>query len=61
MTSGHVGDNAALYALGALPDAERASVEAHVRECTACRQLVGSAERDVALMASLEPQRPAPP
>jgi Putative zinc-finger len=61
MSSGHIGEYAALYALGALDDDERFEVDAHVRLCASCMQLLGSAERDVAIAASMEPQRSAPP
>jgi hypothetical protein len=54
-------DLAELYALGALDDGERAAMDVHVQECPVCAQLVGAAERDVALIASQEPQRAAPP
>jgi anti-sigma factor RsiW len=57
----HVEDRAALYALGALPDDERAEVDAHLRGCSACTTAVGDAEDDVALIASNEPQHNAPP
>ncbi len=50
-----------LYALGALDLRENAAVEAHLRECAACAQVVGAAERDVALIASMEPHQEAPP
>lgn len=61
MTYQHVGDLAELYALGALDDRERSAIDAHVRSCPACTELVGSAERDVALVASMEPRHPVPP
>jgi anti-sigma factor RsiW len=57
----HVEDRAALYALGALPDDERAAIDAHLRECSACTEAVGAAERDVALIVSTEPQHGVPP
>ena len=57
----HVEDRAALYALGALPDDERAAIDAHLRECSACTEAVGAAEEDVALIVSTEPQHGAPP
>jgi anti-sigma factor RsiW len=57
----HVEDRAALYALGALPDDERAEIDAHLRECSACAEAVGHAEDDVALIVSAEPQHAAPP
>ncbi|HEY1428964.1 MAG TPA: zf-HC2 domain-containing protein, partial [Candidatus Tumulicola sp.] len=56
----HVEDLAALYALGALSDEERAGVDAHLRECPACAKVVGDAENGVALMLASEPQRTAP-
>jgi anti-sigma factor RsiW len=56
----HIEDRAALYALGALPDDERAAIEAHLRECSECSQEVGAAEDDVALIVSAEPQHRAP-
>lgn len=57
----HVEDRAALYALGALADDERAVMDAHLRECSVCTKAVGAAEDDVALILSAEPQRSAPP
>jgi hypothetical protein len=61
MTDEHIKDQAALYALGLLDESERASLEAHLRVCSRCTRLVGAAERDVALLASTEIQREAPP
>jgi Putative zinc-finger len=61
MSYDHVADLAAPYALGALSDHERAAFEAHVRKCGSCAALVGAAERDVALIASMEARHPAPP
>lgn len=60
MTHERCADLAELYALGALDDDERSEMDVHVRECPVCAQLVGAAERDVALIASQEPQREAP-
>jgi hypothetical protein len=60
MTHEQIADLAELYALGALPDSERAGVDAHLRGCASCTQLLGNAERDVALIASMEAQRAAP-
>jgi anti-sigma factor RsiW len=57
----HFDDRAALYALGALPDDERAQIDAHLAECAACLQAVGRAEADVALLVATEPQHAAPP
>ena len=56
----HVEDRAALYALGALSDDERAAIDAHLRECSACAKEVAAAEDDVALIVSSEPQRTPP-
>ena len=61
MTHAHVEDLAELYALGALGDDERASVEAHAGACRDCARAVASAERDVALIASLERRQHVPP
>jgi Putative zinc-finger len=61
MSFEHVADLAAAYALGALSDEERATFEAHVRTCSSCAALAGAAERDVALVASMEAQHVAPP
>jgi anti-sigma factor RsiW len=61
MTYEHIGDSAELYALGALADDERAAIEAHLHECSECACVVASAERDVALIASMEARQPAPP
>jgi hypothetical protein len=61
MTPEHVEDRAALYALGALADDDRAAIDSHLRECSACARAVGAAENDVALIASMEPQQTAPP
>ena len=61
MTHEYVAERAELYALGALDDDERRAIEAHLRECSSCAQVVGAAERDVALIASMEAHRAAPP
>jgi anti-sigma factor RsiW len=60
MNDAHFGERAALYALGALDDAESAALEAHLRVCAACAKLVGDAERDVDTIASLQTRRRAP-
>ena len=56
----HVEESAALYALGALPDDERAVIDAHLRECSACTKAVAAAEDDVAQIVSMEPQHSVP-
>jgi hypothetical protein len=58
--TGHISDEAALYALGSLSDDERAAIDAHVQSCSSCAALLGTAEQDVAFVASMEPQHDAP-
>ena len=57
----HLGENAALYALGALDERERIDVDRHVLVCDACCRLLAQAEADVtaieASRAQLEPPR----
>lgn len=60
MIDEHVGELAELYALGALDEGERAAVDRHLIRCSVCAQSVAAAERDVALIASLETQYSAP-
>ncbi len=43
----HVGENAELYAVGALNENERAAVDAHVAHCAECLRRVGEAEETV--------------
>ncbi len=47
-THEHIDELAELYALGVLDDAERASVDAHVRSCTQCASRLGEAETLIA-------------
>lgn len=54
----HLEEDAELYALGALPDAERAAAEAHVAECEVCARRVGEAAETVS--ALVRPQLPSP-
>jgi anti-sigma factor RsiW len=44
----HLGDIAALYALGALDEDERRLADEHLDSCDACRRLLAQAEADVA-------------
>lgn len=60
MTHEQVADIAELYAIGALTDPERAGVDEHIARCPACAQLLAEAERDVAILASMQPQHAAP-
>ncbi len=59
--SAHIGDDAALYALGALEPHEIAAVEAHASACAACSRLLAQAEADVAAMAAAQRQLTPPP
>ena len=43
----HVGENAELYAVGALDEAERTAVDEHIAECAECLRRVGEAEETV--------------
>ncbi len=52
----HLGDVAALYALGALDRAEQEAVDAHVAVCTACAAELAQASEDVTAMALAQPQ-----
>lgn len=54
MSVQHIGDDAALYALGALGDLERARVDAHVRTCDACARMLGQAEDDVTAIVAAQ-------
>lgn len=54
----HIGDDAELYALGALTDRERRAVDEHVRACDACASQLGEAEAAVA--AAIVPAAPGP-
>jgi anti-sigma factor RsiW len=56
----HIGDDAALYAIGALDDAERAAIDAHVADCDACARLLGDAEDEVARLVDAGPQHLLP-
>ena len=61
MSSGeHIGELAELYAVGALDDVERRTVERHVAACAACTQLLARAEDDVAAMEAARAQHRAP-
>lgn len=54
--SDHLGEAAALYALGALDARERSDAEEHLEHCDACRRLLAAAEADVTAMAEAQPQ-----
>jgi hypothetical protein len=54
--SEHIGDDAALYALGILDEVSRRRIEAHVVSCDTCSRELGEAEMQVATLAAAEPQ-----
>src|SRR2546423_1323693 len=54
------GEDLALYALGALEDGERASLEKHLEECASCRRELDQLRGDAALLA-LTASGPRPP
>ena len=56
----HIGENAALYALGMLDDDAASSVFAHAASCDPCTRLLAQAQDDVAAMAEAEPQHDVP-
>lgn len=57
----HVGDDAELYAAGALTEQERADVEAHAANCPECLRRIGEAEETVlALERDLVARVPQP-
>jgi hypothetical protein len=60
MNHEHVGDDAALYALGALSDREAIALQVHIRQCPSCANLVGDAEDAVTAAALAEPLHRAP-
>lgn len=58
----HIDQEAELYALGMLDDAERARVDEHVATCDACAVLVGQAEAAMAaLIDASQARRPRAP
>lgn len=56
----HVGDDAALYALGALDDAQRDACDLHASACPACAALLGQACDDVTAMVEADGVPAAP-
>ena len=54
----HLDDLAELYALGALPEIERAAADAHIAQCPQCARRVGEAEEAVAALVTPEPVSP---
>jgi hypothetical protein len=56
----HLGEMAALYALGILEPHEARAAEEHLLGCDACRRLLAQAQADVTAMAASQPQLDAP-
>lgn len=54
----HIGEEAALYALGALSADDRRAIDLHVRACDACAALLGEAE--AAVTAAVVPAQTPP-
>jgi hypothetical protein len=57
----HIGDSAALYALGALEARERERIDAHVAHCESCLKDLGRAEQAVAALDDAMLPRIEPP
>lgn len=58
--SAHYEEELELFALGDLEPAERAAIEAHVKDCVECTRRLGEAEEALARMSSLLPAYRAP-
>lgn len=56
MPAGHVEDLAAAYALGALEEAEKAAVDAHIRVCPECERAVEDALATAGMLVYMAPQ-----
>jgi anti-sigma factor RsiW len=56
----HLGELAALYALGILEAHEERAAEEHLLRCDACRRLVAQAQADVTAMATAQVQYDPP-
>ena len=56
----HIGDSAALYALGLLDPGEAQALDAHVQGCERCASALAQAFDDVAAMAAMQPRFDAP-
>jgi len=52
----HLGDTAALYALGALESDERVAAGEHLETCDACRRLLAQAQADVTSISAAQEQ-----
>lgn len=58
--SDHIGDDAALYALGMLDENDAAMVDRHVAQCDACTRLLAQAFDDVGNIAAAQSQHEIP-
>ncbi|HTX57262.1 MAG TPA: zf-HC2 domain-containing protein [Candidatus Acidoferrales bacterium] len=58
--SDHLGESAALYALGMLEPHEQSAAEEHLGGCDACRRLLAQAQADVTAMAASQTQYDPP-
>ena len=58
--SAHLGELAALYALGVLDERERSEADEHLEGCDACRRLLAQAESDVTAMEAVQEQYEPP-
>jgi anti-sigma factor RsiW len=56
----HLGEIAALYALGILEPREAHAADEHMMNCEACRRLLAQAQADVTAMAAAQPQLEPP-
>ncbi len=54
--SDHIGESAALYALGVLEPHEVVEVDEHLERCDACRRLLAQAEADVTAATAAQEQ-----
>lgn len=59
----HIDESAELYAVGSLDDLERARIERHISQCSACAARLAEAEQTVAALAQAQavPVHEAPP
>ena len=54
----HIGESAALYALGLLDNEERRAIDEHAATCDECARALGDAESDVAAMVTAQAEEP---
>ena len=58
ISNAHIGDDAELYAAGALTPDEQAAVDAHVAQCPECLRRVGEAEETVLALERVNAAQP---